>query len=127
MRKMKDARGSHVSAVRSAIFKTYGLQLSPNKRKNSSDILEWKQSKEVEDSYNKLYSDEVAIENIAITAFPSLATASDAVFNDMYVYTASVCDIILNPNYPTLEVNKKSLELRFQRFKVFVEFILYLN
>ena len=127
MRKMKDARGSHVSAVRNAIFKTYRLQLSANKRKNSSDILEWKQSKEVEDSYNKLYSDEVAIENIATTAFPSLATASDAVFNDMYVYTASVCDIILNPNYPTLEVNKKSLELRFQKFKVFIEFILYLN
>ena len=127
MRKMKDARGSHVLAVRNAIFKTYGLQLTASKRKNSSDILEWKQSKEVGDSYNNLYSDEAAIENIATTAFPSLETASDEIFNDMYVYTAAVCDIILNPNNPTLEVNKKSLELRFQRFKVFVEFILYLN
>jgi len=37
----------------------------------------------------------------------------------MYIYTASVCDIILNPNYPSLDITKKALELRFTTFKVF--------
>jgi hypothetical protein len=62
------------------------------------------------------------IENIAIMAFPSLADASDDIFNDMYIYTASVCDIVLNPNYSTLELSKNALELRFQRFKVRIYF-----
>lgn len=119
---MKDARGSHSSAVRNAIFKTFGLELSSSKRKNSNAVLEWKKSKEVADGYNQLYSDAAVIENIAIMAFPSLADASDDIFNDMYVYTASVCDIVLNPNYSTLELSKKALELRFQRFKVRIYF-----
>lgn len=125
---MKDVRGSHSSAVRNAIFKTFGLELSPSKRKNSTDVLEWKKSEEVADGYNQLYSDAMAIENIAIMAFPSLANASDDKFSDMYIYTASVCDIVLNPNYPTLEISKKALELRFQRFKVRIYFCFcYLN
>ena len=124
---MKDARGFHSSAVRNAIFKTFGLQLSSSKRKNSKDVLEWKRSKEVVDRYNQIYSDTAAIENISIMAFPSLANAGNEIFNDMYAYTASVCDIVLNPNYPTLELSKKALELRFQRFKVlFIELLLFL-
>ncbi|CAI2185377.1 4519_t:CDS:2 [Funneliformis geosporum] len=43
--------------------------------------------------------------------------ASDKRFSDMYIYTASVCDIILNPNCLTLEVSKKSLELQLKRFR----------
>lgn len=125
MRKMKDMRGSHVSAIRTAILKTSGLHLlAGNKRKNSKDILEWKQSKEVKDIYNKLFTQSTMIENITSSAFPSLHDADDARFNDMYIYTASVCDIILNPDYPTLEVSKKPLELRLKRFRVFIEFIL---
>jgi hypothetical protein len=122
---MKDMRGSHVSAIRTAILKTSGLHLlASNKRKNSKDILEWKQSKEVKDIYNKLFTQSTMIENITNSAFPSLHDAGDERFNDMYIYTASVCDIILNPDYPTLEVSKKPLELRLKRFRVFIEFIL---
>lgn len=116
---MKDLRGSHVSAIRTAIFKTFGLQLASGRRKNSKDIMEWKQSKEVNDSYNKLFTEGTTIENITNLAFPSLTDANDEKFNDMYIYTASVCDIILNPNYPSLEVSRKSLELRLIKFKVF--------
>jgi len=125
MRKMKDMRGSHVSAIRTAILKTCELHLlAGNKRKNSKDILEWKQSKEVKDTYNKLFTQKTLIENITSSAFPSLHDASDERFNDMYIYTASVCDIILNPDSHTLEVCKKPLELRLKRFRVFIEFIL---
>src|ERR1700731_2586226 len=94
-------------------------------RKNSQDILGWKKSKKVEESYKKLFTDGDVIENITTTAFSYLNTASDNVFSDMYIYTAAVCDIILNPDNPTIEVLKKSLELRMRRFKVFVEFTFY--
>jgi hypothetical protein len=117
---MKDIRGAHVAAVRNAIFKTVGLtQLTSSRRKNSKDVMAWKSSKEVEVAYNNLYKDETLIENITAAAFPSLSDASDESFSDMYIYTASVCDIILNPNYPSLDIAKKALELRFKKFKVF--------
>ena len=117
---MKDIRGAHVAAVRNAIFKTVGLtQLSSTRRKNFKDVMVWKSSKEVEAEYNNLYKDETLIENITAAAFPSLSDASDESFSDMYIYTASVCDIILNPNHPSLDISKKSLELRFKKFKVF--------
>jgi len=112
---MKDIRGAHVAAVRNAIFKTVGLtQLSSTRRKNSKDVMVWKSSKEVKAEYNNLYKDETLIENITAAAFP----ASDKSFSNMYIYTASVCDIILNPNYPSLDITKKALELRFTTFKV---------
>ena len=117
---MKDIRGAHVVAVRNAIFKTVGLtQLSSTRRKNSKDVMVWKSSKEVKAEYNNLYKDETLIENITAAAFPSLNDASDESFSNMYIYTASVCDIILNPNYPSLDITKKALELRFTTFKVF--------
>jgi hypothetical protein len=120
---MKDMRGGHVSAIRNTILRTFGLQLSSNKRRNSREILEWKQSREVEESHNKLFTGNT-IEEITTSALPSLEDASDEKFNDMYIYTASVCDILLNPNYPTLEVSRKSLELRMKKFRVFIEFTL---
>jgi hypothetical protein len=124
MRKMKDMRGSHVSAVRTAIFRKFGLQLASSRRKNSRDILDWKQSKEVKDSHNKLFTEITAIEEITNSAFPSLSNADDEKYNDMYIYTASVCDIILNPNCPTLEISKPEMELRLEKFRVSIEFIL---
>jgi hypothetical protein len=116
---MKDLRGSHASAVRNAIFRNFNLSKC---KKNSQGVFEWKKSKEVADSYKKLYNDNAIIENIVDVAFPSSATADEAEYSDIYIYTASVCDIILNPDYPILEVSRKALVLRFQRFKVFVEF-----
>ena len=48
MQKIKDVRGSHVSLVRNAILRKFGLQLlTSSRRKNSREILDWKQSKEV--------------------------------------------------------------------------------
>lgn len=123
---MKDMRGSHVSAIRTAILRTFGLQLASGRRRNSKEIIEWKQSEEVNDSYNKLFTEGTMIENITTLAFPSLSDAGDEKFNDMYIYTASVCDIILNPRYPSLEVTKKSLELRLIKFRVFIEFNLFI-
>src|SRR6266516_1150921 len=112
MRKMKDARGSHVSAVRNAILRKFRLQLTSNRRKNSQEILDWKQSKEIKDSYNKLFTEDITIEEITNFAFPSLANADEEKFNDMYIYTAFVCNIILIPNCSTLEVSKAAMELR---------------
>src|SRR2546429_3176991 len=117
---MKDIKGAHVAAVRNAIFKMVGLtQLSSTRRKNSKDVMVWKSSKEVKAKYNNLYKDETLIENITAVAFPLLNDASDESFSNMYIYTASVCNIILNPNYPSLDITKKALELRFTMFKVF--------
>src|SRR5213080_2624650 len=76
------------------------------------------------DSHNKLFTEDTAIEEITNSAFPSLANADEEKFNDMYIYTASVCDIILNPNCPTLEVSKAAIELRLKKFRVSIEFIL---
>lgn len=122
---MKDLRGSHSAAVRNAIFRTFGLRSTiANRRKNSREILEWKKSKDVVDCYKKLFNDETAIENITTMAFPSLSTANDEEFSDVYIYTASVCDITLNPDNPVVEVSKKSLELRMRKFKVFIDFII---
>ena len=116
---MKDIKGAYIAAVRNAIFKMVGLtQLSSTRRKNSKDVMVWKSSKEVKAEYNNLYKDETLIENITAAAFPSLNDASDESFSNMYIYTASVCDIILNPNYPSLDITKKALELRFTTFKV---------
>ena len=116
---MKDVRSSHASAVQSAISRHFRLQLKSNWRKNSQDTIDWKKSKEVADSYNKLYTNSDTIENITNIAFPSLTTANDEEYSNIYIYTASVCDIILNPNYPNSEISKKPVELRFRRFKVF--------
>ena len=83
MRKMKDARGSHVSAVRNAILRKFGLQLMSNRRKNSREILDWKQSKEVKDSYNKLCTEDIVIEEITNSVFSSLANTDEKKFNDV--------------------------------------------
>ncbi|CAI2166371.1 16623_t:CDS:2 [Funneliformis geosporum] len=69
--------------------KKLGLQLANNKYKNSRDILEWKQSREVKDNYNKLFTKSTTIENITSSAFLSLDDASDERFSDIYIYTAS--------------------------------------
>ena len=126
MRKMKDVRGSNVSLVRNAILRKFGLQLlTSSQRKSSREILDWKQSKEVKDSYNKLFTEDIALEEITNSAFPSLAKADEEKFNDMYIYTASVCDIILNPNCPTLEVSKTAMELQLKKFRVDLSNLFY--
>ena len=124
---MKDVRGAHVSSVKSATFKHFKLQSMSSRRKDLIDVTEWKKSDEVLDSYRKLYSDAAALETIVDIAFPSATAANEEAYSDMYIYTAAVCDIILNPNYPTIEVSRKPLELRFKKFKVFIEFKLLLN
>jgi len=82
------------------------------------DILDWKKSKRVKECYIKLYdNDENVIKNIAKLTFPNI-THEDESFNDFYVYTAAICDIIFNLNYPNLKYAKKLLERRFKKFKV---------
>lgn len=132
LRKMKDLRGVHAAAVKNAIFKEFGLQALPGK-KRASDILEWKKLTKVKESYLKLYDnddndDGGVTENIAKSAFPSVPH-DDESFNNIYIYTAAVCDIVLNPDYPDIECSKKPLERRFKKFKVFVKFffIIYCN
>ena len=121
---MKDVRGTSVSAVRSAILKKFGLQLTSKGRKNLRDILEWKNSKEVGDGHATLFTDDGALDDLTKSAFPSMDDeVSDERYTDHYIYTAAVADIILNPNHPALEVNKKPLKLRLQKFRVFIEFI----
>jgi hypothetical protein len=112
---MKDLRGLHAAAVRTGILKEFGLNVSSNKLKN---IPEWKKSAKVKECFGKLYDDdENAIENITRYAFPQVSPEDDK-FNNIYVYTAAICDIVLNPNYPDVECSKKPLQRRYQKFKV---------
>src|SRR3954468_5314013 len=110
---MKDLRSISASAVRNAILKEFGLQIpSSRKKSNMVDILNWKKLKRVKECYIKLYNDnENVIENIAKLAFSNI-THKDESFNNFYVYTAAICDIILNSNYPNLECTKKLLKRR---------------
>jgi len=123
---MKDVRGSGVSAIRTAVLWKYGLQFNSKGRKNSRDILAWKNSKEVGENHTRLFSDEGELDSLTKLVFPSIMDdeKSEESYADYYIYTAAVSDIILNPNHPTLEVNRKPLELRLRRFRVFIEFIL---
>src|SRR3954452_16273780 len=116
---MKDLRGISASAVRNAILKEFGLQIpSSRKKSNMVNILNWKKLKRVKECYIKLYNNnENAIKNIAKLAFLNI-THENELFNDFYVYTAAVCDIILNLNYPNLECVKKLLKRHFKKFKV---------
>ena len=118
---MKDIRRIHAAVVHNAIFKEFGLQLPMNNSKrNLNNVIEWKKSAKVRECYNELYNDDNnAIESIAKYAFPSISSDSES-FDNIYVYTASVCDIVLNLNYPDLECEKRPLEQRFQGFKVFI-------
>src|SRR4051794_3436782 len=115
---MKDVRGTSAAAVRSAILKEFGLQTPNSKKKNLIvDVSEWKKLKKVKDCYYKLYDDDDnVIEDIAKQAFST--SRDDESFNDLYIYTAAVCNIILNPDYPDTKFAKKPLEKRFQKFKV---------
>src|SRR2546423_9151287 len=116
---MKDLRGISASAVRNAILKEFGLQIpSSRKKSNMVDILDWKKSKRVKECYIKLYdNNENVIKNIAKLAFFNI-THEDESFNNFYVYTAAICDIILNSDYFDLKCTKKLLERHFKKFKV---------
>src|SRR2546423_1227419 len=116
---MKDLRGISVSTVRNAILKEFRLQISSSRKKlNMVNILNWKKLKRVKECYIKLYNnDENMTKNITKLAFSNI-THEDESFNNFYVYTAAVCDIIFNLNYPDLECAKKLLERHFKKFKV---------
>ena len=121
---MKDLRGVHVSAVKTAIFKEFGLQVIS--KKNVKVIADWKKSKQVRECYQKLYAEnDNTIEKIAKRAFPSISE-DDETFENIYIYTAAVCDIVLNPKYPDIECSKNPLRRRYQKFKVFGEFLFLL-
>src|ERR1044071_4891983 len=96
---MKDIRGLYVSAVKSAIFKYFKLQSTSSRRKPSMDVAGWKSSKDINESYKKLYNNASTLENIIDIAFPSLPTDDKEEYSDMYIYTTSVYDIILNLKY----------------------------
>ena len=91
-------------------------------KKRASDILEWKKLAKVKESYLRLYGDDNITENIAKAAFPSVSNEDEA-FDNIYIYTAAVCDIVLNPDYPDLECAKKPLERRFKDSRYFSSFV----
>jgi hypothetical protein len=117
---MKDLRGAHAAAVRHGILKEFGLQIASNKQKNvTNDISAWKKSPKVKECFDKLYDEnDNAIESIAKHAFPQ-KSHTDKSFDSIYAYTAAICDIVLNPDYPDIECTKKPLQRRFLKFKVF--------
>ena len=121
---MKDLRGISVSVVKNAIFKEFNLLAVDSKWKNIKAVVEWKKIKQVEDCYNKLYEDEDVIENITKRAFSSISPDDEETFHYIFIYTAAMTDIILNPDYPGLEYARKPLEWRYKKFKVLVEFLL---
>ena len=49
----------------------------------------------------------------------SQITCDEESFDSIYIYTAVVCVIVLNPDYPDIECTKKLLQHHFLKFKVF--------
>src|SRR3954447_8230068 len=123
---MKDLRGISAAAIRNVILKVFGLQIPNSQKKlNIIDISDWKKSKRVKECYNRLYDDnENVIEDIVKLAFPNISI-DDKSFNNIYVYMAAICDVLLNLKYSDLGYAKKPLERCFQKFKVifFVNFV----
>ena len=114
---MKDVRGSHAVAVKNAIFHEFNLE--PIKNRKKMTVTEWKKTKKVKECYMRLYDDEENVTNkITRRAFPNITETNES-FYEIYIYTATVCDIVLNPDYPDIECAKKPLQRCFQRFKVF--------
>ena len=127
---MKDIRGFNVAAVKKAIFHVFRMNILPpiNNQKNSKEISDWKVSLEVAECYNKLFqlgNDRISnVNHIARIAFPTLREKSLSI--DLCAYIASVCDIVLNPKHPSIEISKTSLQCRIARYKVSFYSILYI-
>lgn len=114
---MKDIRGVHAASVKSAIFNEFRLEPMTSRSKKSN-VSEWKKTKKVKECYMRLYDDEDNVtDNITKRAFPNISE-KDELYYEVYVYTAAVCDIVLNPDYVDMECGKKPLEKRIQKFKV---------
>ena len=119
---MKDIRGISATTVRNAIFRVFGIQNLPpvSKKKNPKRISQWKAATEVAQCYDKLYTiasnNTSYINHIARTAFPALS--DEALTVEHCVYTAAVCDIVLNPRYPDIECAKTLLKHRMLKFQV---------
>ena len=130
MRRMKDIRGFNVVAIKKVIFRVFGMNILPpiNNQKNSKEISEWKASLEVAECYNKLFQlgndGTTNINHIACITFPTLCEKPLSI--DLYAYIASVCDIVLNPNHPSIEISKTSLQRRMEKYKVSFCSILYI-
>ena len=79
---MKDLRGANAAHVRSAISQFFRLQLlkSTTGKKNPKEVLAWKKSNEVHDSYVKLFDDDV-LHKIALLAFPNSDTDDDSYYD----------------------------------------------
>ena len=121
---MKDLRGVHVSAVKTAIFKEFRLQMIS--KKNVKVIADWKKSKQVRECYQKLYAEnDNTIEKIAKRAFPSISE-DDETFENIYIYTAAVCDIVLNPKYPDIKCSKTLYDDVTKNSRYLVEFLFLL-
>jgi len=81
-----------------------------NSKRNLNNVLKWKKSKKVKECYTKLYdNDDNVIENITKYTFPNISNNNKS-FDNIYVYTVAMCDIVLNPDYSDLKCAKKPLE-----------------
>ena len=70
--------------------------------------------------YTRLYNNNDNITfDITKRVFPNVNEKNRS-FRDIYIYTATICDIVLNPDYPDMECSRKPLEWWIQRFKVFI-------
>ena len=117
---MKDLRGTRAAQVRNTIFHYFRLLMlkSNNRKKNVHEVLAWKKSEEVYDAHVKLFEDDV-IHDIAKQAFSlDNVDENDNLYFKICIYTAAICDIILNPDYPDVKCSKKPLQLRLRKFKV---------
>ena len=106
--------------IRHAIFKTFDDLTMLNKRTTAIDISRWKSSEKLDECFKKLYnvnnSNTDFIDTITRVAFPIYKDKE--LSSDIYVYTASICDIIMNPKFPDIECSRKYLEKRINLFKV---------
>src|SRR6185369_1483890 len=119
---MKNYRGTALSAVRNAIWKTFGAERLPVLRANSStsDIIAWKQSTETIACFDALFEKNVEgyfwVTAIARTAFSDAAVPM--LTNAHCAFTLAVCDIFLNPASKGIVCTEKRMKRRMTRYIV---------
>ena len=117
---MKDLRGIRAAQVRNTIFQYFRLPMlkSNNRKKNVQEVITWKNLDEVHDAYVKLFDDDVIHDIVKQAFLLDNVDENDNLYFEICIYTAAICDIILNPDYPDVKCSKKPLQLRLRKFKV---------
>lgn len=122
MTKQRSARGTLTSKVKDAMFSTFGENVLPPIKNNSTpnEISTWKQSSQVIECYKNLFkpmnenSDQLVVSRIIEKVFPKKSRPP----NIQVAYVIAICTTMLNPRYEKIMINKKSMKNKMKHYVV---------